>query len=56
MSAWRIAWIVHTLEGWNVNECGNDEVFNIEKMWKATLLHGFIPHYSSPTHEFNKLY
>ncbi|KAK9069191.1 hypothetical protein SSX86_013307 [Deinandra increscens subsp. villosa] len=42
MSAWRIAGIVHGLEGWNVNECGN-EVFNIDKVWEASIRHGFSP-------------
>ncbi|KAM0048373.1 putative fatty acid hydroxylase [Helianthus debilis subsp. tardiflorus] len=42
MSAWRIAGILHGLEGWNVNECG-DEVFNVEKIWQASLQHGFTP-------------
>ncbi|KAI3495094.1 hypothetical protein L1887_37247 [Cichorium endivia] len=42
MSAWRIAGIVHGLEGWDVNECG-DEIFNISKVWEASLQHGFTP-------------
>ncbi|XP_076891081.1 very-long-chain aldehyde decarbonylase GL1-5-like [Bidens hawaiensis] len=42
MSAWRIAGILHGLEGWNVNECGN-EVFDIEKVWEASIRHGFSP-------------
>ncbi|KAF5952704.1 hypothetical protein HYC85_010648 [Camellia sinensis] len=42
MSAWRIAGIIHALEGWNVNECGNF-VFNIDKVWEATIRHGFHP-------------
>ncbi|XP_059651701.1 very-long-chain aldehyde decarbonylase CER1-like isoform X1 [Cornus florida] len=42
MSAWRIAGIVHGLEGWNVNECGNS-IFNIDQVWKASLRHGFHP-------------
>ncbi|KAK1393754.1 Aldehyde decarbonylase [Heracleum sosnowskyi] len=42
MSAWRIAGIVHALEGWNVHECGN-MMFSIEKIWQATLEHGFRP-------------
>ncbi|XP_024993157.1 protein ECERIFERUM 1-like [Cynara cardunculus var. scolymus] len=40
MSAWRIAGIVHGLEGWNVNECGN-QIFDIDKVWEAALRHGF---------------
>ncbi|WCJ23080.1 Very-long-chain aldehyde decarbonylase GL1-4 [Euphorbia peplus] len=42
MSAWRIAGIVHCLEGWNVNECGPN-IFNVQKVWEATLKHGFKP-------------
>ncbi|KAI7752070.1 hypothetical protein M8C21_028330 [Ambrosia artemisiifolia] len=42
MSAWRIAGIIHGLEGWNVNECGN-EVFSIDKVWDACIQHGFVP-------------
>ncbi|KAJ0837159.1 putative fatty acid hydroxylase [Helianthus annuus] len=42
MSAWRIAGILHGLEGFNVNECG-DKVFNVEKIWQASLQHGFTP-------------
>ncbi|KAF8013894.1 hypothetical protein BT93_I1682 [Corymbia citriodora subsp. variegata] len=40
MSAWRVAGIVHALEGWNVNECGR-MMFDIEKVWEASLRHGF---------------
>ncbi|KAI4353962.1 hypothetical protein L6164_002877 [Bauhinia variegata] len=42
MSAWRIAGIVHALEGWNEHECGYT-MLNMEKVWKATLAHGFEP-------------
>ncbi|KZV43520.1 protein ECERIFERUM 1-like [Dorcoceras hygrometricum] len=42
MSAWRIAGIVHAMEEWNVHECGN-MMFSIEKIWKASLEHGFVP-------------
>ncbi|KAM7474331.1 hypothetical protein LguiB_021574 [Lonicera macranthoides] len=42
MSAWRVAGIVHGLEGWNENESG-DTIFNIDKVWQATLKHGFQP-------------
>ncbi|KAM4072410.1 hypothetical protein ACJW30_11G131700 [Castanea mollissima] len=42
MSAWRIAGILHGLEGWNVHECG-DSMFNIEEIWQASLRHGFRP-------------
>ncbi|KAG7946042.1 hypothetical protein I3843_14G017700 [Carya illinoinensis] len=42
MSAWRIAGILHALEGWNVHECGNT-MFDINKVWQASLQHGFRP-------------
>lgn len=42
MSAWRIAGILHALEGWNEHECG-DQIFNVEKVWEASLRHGFVP-------------
>ncbi|KAK3433839.1 hypothetical protein EUGRSUZ_D01120 [Eucalyptus grandis] len=42
MSAWRVAGIVHALEGWNVNKCGG-MMFDIEKVWEASLQHGFRP-------------
>ncbi|CAN4126027.1 unnamed protein product [Withania somnifera] len=42
MSAWRIAGILHGLEGWNEHECGN-MMFDIDKVWKASLDHGFRP-------------
>ncbi|MCD7463388.1 hypothetical protein HAX54_050460 [Datura stramonium] len=42
MSASRIAGILHALEGWNENECGNT-IFDIEKVWNASLQHGFSP-------------
>ncbi|KAE9600807.1 putative aldehyde oxygenase (deformylating) [Lupinus albus] len=42
MSAWRVAGILHALEGWNVNECG-DNMFSIDKVWEASLQHGFRP-------------
>ncbi|KAF7844968.1 very-long-chain aldehyde decarbonylase CER1-like [Senna tora] len=42
MSAWRIAGIVHALEGWNVNECGFS-TFNVNQVWHATIRHGFQP-------------
>ncbi|KAK9906259.1 hypothetical protein M0R45_002654 [Rubus argutus] len=42
MSAWRIAGIVHALQGWNEHECGYT-VFDIDKVWDATLRHGFQP-------------
>ncbi|KAI3811654.1 hypothetical protein L1987_21381 [Smallanthus sonchifolius] len=42
MSSWRIASILHGLEGWNVNECGN-EILDIDKVWDASIRHGFSP-------------
>ncbi|RDX81579.1 Protein ECERIFERUM 1, partial [Mucuna pruriens] len=42
MSAWRIAGIVHSLEGWNEHECGHT-MHNIDKVWHSTLQHGFQP-------------
>ncbi|XP_047333897.1 very-long-chain aldehyde decarbonylase CER1-like [Impatiens glandulifera] len=42
MSAWRVAGIVHALEGWNEHECG-DTMLDYDKVWEAALLHGFQP-------------
>ncbi|CAA7625069.1 hypothetical protein MCP1_4710001 [Candidatus Terasakiella magnetica] len=42
MSAWRIAGMVHALEGWNEHECG-DIMLDMEKVWSGALLHGFRP-------------
>ncbi|RVW66842.1 Protein ECERIFERUM 1 [Vitis vinifera] len=42
MSASRVAGVIHALEGWNVHECGNT-MFNVEKIWEASLQHGFRP-------------
>ncbi|KAM7277355.1 hypothetical protein ACFE04_019221 [Oxalis oulophora] len=42
ISAWRIAGIVHALEGWKINECG-DEMCDVQKVWQAALDHGFRP-------------
>ncbi|KAK6283185.1 hypothetical protein POUND7_017010 [Theobroma cacao] len=42
MSAWRVAGIIHGLEGWDVHECGHT-IFGIGKVWEATLQHGFRP-------------
>nr|XP_017245254.1 PREDICTED: protein ECERIFERUM 1-like [Daucus carota subsp. sativus] len=53
MSAWRIAGIVHALEGWDVHECGH-MMFSIEKIWQATLQHGFRP-IAMPTDASKKL-
>ncbi|XP_043704278.1 very-long-chain aldehyde decarbonylase GL1-5-like [Telopea speciosissima] len=35
MSTWRVAGIVHALEGWDVHECG-DIMLDIEKVWLAS--------------------
>ncbi|XP_051144642.1 very-long-chain aldehyde decarbonylase CER1-like [Andrographis paniculata] len=42
MSAPRIAGIVHAAEEWGVHECG-DAMFDVEKIWQASLKHGFRP-------------
>ncbi|KAL0410802.1 UNVERIFIED_CONTAM: Very-long-chain aldehyde decarbonylase GL1-5, partial [Sesamum latifolium] len=42
ISAWRIAGILHALEEWKVHECGN-MMFDIERIWQASLAHGFRP-------------
>ncbi|KAJ8438487.1 hypothetical protein Cgig2_008974 [Carnegiea gigantea] len=42
LSAWRVAGIVHALEGWDVNECGGT-LFDVDKVWEASLQHGFRP-------------
>lgn len=42
MSASRVAGILHALENWNVNECGN-MILNSEKIWQASIHHGFRP-------------
>ncbi|XP_050874311.1 very-long-chain aldehyde decarbonylase CER1 isoform X2 [Lathyrus oleraceus] len=42
MSAWRIAGIVHSLEGWSEHECGY-KMNNIDKVWNSALKHGFQP-------------
>ncbi|BBG97202.1 Fatty acid hydroxylase superfamily [Prunus dulcis] len=52
MSAWRIAGIVHALEGWKEHECGCN-MSNIDKVWQATLQHGFQPLMISTTHTKN---
>ncbi|XP_062101456.1 very-long-chain aldehyde decarbonylase CER1-like [Humulus lupulus] len=46
MSAWRIAGIVHGLEGWNEHECGiptTADLPRFDKVWDAALRHGFQP-------------
>ncbi|XP_004976194.1 protein ECERIFERUM 1 [Setaria italica] len=42
MSAWRIAGILHAVEGWDMHECG-DDMMDIEKTWSAAIKHGFVP-------------
>ncbi|OMO89177.1 Fatty acid hydroxylase [Corchorus olitorius] len=42
ISASRVAGIIHGEEGWEVNECGGT-TFSIEKVWNASLEHGFRP-------------
>ncbi|KAK8629589.1 hypothetical protein V6N13_078424 [Hibiscus sabdariffa] len=42
MSVWRIAGIVHGLEGWEEHECGYT-ISNVDKIWEACLKHGFQP-------------
>ena len=42
MSAWRIAGIIHALEGWNDHECG-DTILSTNKVWEASIRHGFQP-------------
>ncbi|OVA10370.1 Fatty acid hydroxylase [Macleaya cordata] len=45
MSAWRVAGIVHALEEWETHECGDSimSLEHIEKVWVASLQHGFRP-------------
>ncbi|XP_031277514.1 very-long-chain aldehyde decarbonylase CER1-like [Pistacia vera] len=42
MSAWRVAGIIHGLEGWDINECGQT-MCNNDQVWQASLRHGFLP-------------
>ncbi|KAL4368588.1 hypothetical protein GQ457_05G031520 [Hibiscus cannabinus] len=42
MSAWRVAGILHGLEGWEEHECGCT-MLDIDKVWEACLKHGFQP-------------
>ncbi|KAK9116768.1 hypothetical protein Sjap_015715 [Stephania japonica] len=42
MSASRVAGIVHALEGWKEQECG-DTMLEVTKVWDAALRHGFRP-------------
>uniref|UniRef100_A0A7N0TDU3 Uncharacterized protein n=1 Tax=Kalanchoe fedtschenkoi TaxID=63787 RepID=A0A7N0TDU3_KALFE len=42
MSAWRVAGIVHALEGIKEHECGST-ILNSDAIWQAALKHGFQP-------------
>ncbi|KAG9440242.1 hypothetical protein H6P81_020407 [Aristolochia fimbriata] len=42
MSAWRVAGIVHGLEGWDAHECGQ-EILDPDRLWNAALQHEFLP-------------
>lgn len=42
MSAWRVAGMIHALEGKKEHECGYS-MSNIDKIWEASLYHGFQP-------------
>ncbi|KAK6918124.1 putative domain Wax2, C-terminal, partial [Dillenia turbinata] len=53
MSAWRVAGIVHALEGWNVHECG-ESMFDVERVWQASLQHGFRPLTTSKAYSINE--
>ncbi|KAM1362959.1 hypothetical protein PS1_028256 [Malus domestica] len=52
MSAWRVAGIVHALEGWKEHECGYT-MSNSDKVWQASLVHGFQPLTISTAHTKN---
>lgn len=41
MSAWRVAGIVHALEGWDAQESG-EIAMDVEKVQRAALDHGFL--------------
>ncbi|KAI3867660.1 hypothetical protein MKX03_036570 [Papaver bracteatum] len=48
MSAWRVAGVLHALENWGDHECGKwlkdyENVDVIDKVWSASLRHGFRP-------------
>ncbi|KAI3867665.1 hypothetical protein MKX03_036575 [Papaver bracteatum] len=50
MSAWRVAGVLHALENWGDHECGKwlkdyENVDVIDKVWSASLRHGFRPYY-----------
>lgn len=40
MSAWRVAGILHALEGWDEHECGH-KMMDVDRVWQASLRHGF---------------
>ncbi|KAF3780487.1 ECERIFERUM 1 protein [Nymphaea thermarum] len=42
MSAWRIAGIVHALEGWDTHECG-EKMLDMKQVFDAAISHGFRP-------------
>lgn len=42
LSAWRVAGIIHALQGWNDHECG-EAILDLDKVWEAALRHGFQP-------------
>ncbi|CAN8316914.1 unnamed protein product [Cochlearia groenlandica] len=58
MSAWRVAGIVHALEGWEEHECGLDSIINPPRAWEGALRNGFKPLVlpSLKTKGFNSLY
>lgn len=41
-SAWRVAGVVHAMEGWVAHEYG-DTVLDLDQVWRASLDHGFVP-------------
>lgn len=42
MSAWRMAGILHVLEGREGHECG-ETMLSLEEAWRASLQNGFLP-------------
>ncbi|KAG9440239.1 hypothetical protein H6P81_020404 [Aristolochia fimbriata] len=53
MSAWRVAGIVHAMEGWDAHEYGK-EMLDPDRVWNAALGHGFLP-LSYPSFNINGL-
>ncbi|KAJ4832148.1 hypothetical protein Tsubulata_015984 [Turnera subulata] len=49
MSAWHIAGILHAIEGWGEHECGHSTMLDIDRVWQASLRHGFSPLVTSQT-------